>query len=188
MGMDMEATTMTILNQADASTVARARRPRRCEASAQAYATPEQVFARLDDQTRLAEHMGRPSAMMGGGRMTYEFDAGRGMAIGSHIRMGGSAFGLRMFVDEVVTVREPPLHKAWRTVGAPKLLIIGAYDMGFELTSTPTGASVRVWITYELPSSVVGRLLGWIFAGVYARWCVNRMAGDAARAFPPPSR
>jgi hypothetical protein len=30
-------------------------------------ATPEQVFVRLDDQSRLAAHMERPSAMMGGG-------------------------------------------------------------------------------------------------------------------------
>lgn len=31
-------------------------------------AAPEQLFARLDDQTRLAAHMKRPSVMMGGGR------------------------------------------------------------------------------------------------------------------------
>jgi hypothetical protein len=164
-----------------------AARRRRREAAAAAFAAPERVFERLDDQTRLAEHMERPSAMMGGGRMTYEFDAGRGMAVGSHIRMGGSAFGLRLFVDEVVTVREPPRRKAWRTVGAPRLLIIGAYDMGFEIAPSQAGASVRVWISYDLPSSTVGRLFGWLFAGLYARWCVNRMASDAARAFSSPA-
>jgi hypothetical protein len=41
-------------------------------------ASPDAVFAHLDDQTRLAEHMEKPSAVMGGGRMTYEFDSGRG--------------------------------------------------------------------------------------------------------------
>src|SRR3990167_6963246 len=77
--------------------------------------------------------MGGPSAMMGGGRMTYAFDAQRGQAVGSHIRMGGEAFGLRLFVDEVVTVRDPPRRKVWRTTGEPRLIIIGAYEMGFEI-------------------------------------------------------
>lgn len=78
-------------------------------------ATPEQVFARLDEQTRLAAHMERPSAMMGGGRMTYDFDAGRGQVVGSHIRMGGSAFGLSLAVDEVVT----EIPRAARSDGRP---------------------------------------------------------------------
>src|SRR6516165_2052003 len=94
-----------------------ARPARRFEADARACASPEIVFARLDDQTRLAEHMERPSAIMGGGRMTYEFDEGRGMAVGSHIKMGGSAFGLQLFVDEVITERAPPWRKTWKTVG-----------------------------------------------------------------------
>jgi hypothetical protein len=177
---------MTMLDNIDAprSSVVAAKPPRRFEASARANAAPEAVFARLDDQTKLAEHMERPSAAMGGGRMTYEFDQGRGMAVGSHIKMGGSAFGLELFVDEVVTERDPPLRKVWKTVGAPRLLIIGAYEMGFELTPAAGGSLVRVWISYDLPKSTLGRLLGWLFAGFYARWCVGRMAGDAAHAFP----
>jgi len=41
--------------------------PRHEEASADIAATPERTFAHLDDQTRLAAHMSRPSLMMGGG-------------------------------------------------------------------------------------------------------------------------
>ncbi|MFN9848322.1 MAG: hypothetical protein ACK56C_08120 [Alphaproteobacteria bacterium] len=55
--------------------------------------------------------MTKSSAIMVGGRMTYDFDAEGGQAVGSHMRMGGSAFGLRILVDEVVTVREPPRRK-----------------------------------------------------------------------------
>ena len=140
------------------------------------------VFERLDDQTRLAEHMGRPSAMMGGGRMTYEFDALGGQAVGAHIRMGGEAFGLGLFVDEVVTVRNPPGRKVWRTTGEPRLIIIGAYEMGFEITDEGPGSHLRVWIDYALPSH------GWAkripaLADVYARWCVRRMVSDAVQHF-----
>jgi hypothetical protein len=155
----------------------------RFEAVAEVAAAAAQVFARLDDQTRLAAHMGRPSAMMGGGRMTYEFDAGGGQVVGSHIKMGGSAFGLSLAVDEVVTERDPPRRKAWRTVGATGLFILDAYDMGFELEPIATGSRLRVWIAYSLPKGVAGRLLGRLLASSYARWCVGRMVRDAVEFF-----
>lgn len=145
-------------------------------------APPRSVFERLDDQTRLAAHMGRPSAMMGGGRMTYEFDALRGQAVGSHIRMGGEAFGLKLFVDEVVTIRDPPRRKVWRTTGAPKLLIIGGYEMGFEITDDAAGSRLRVWIDYALPAGGWAKRLPAL-ADVYARWCVRRMVSDAVQHF-----
>jgi hypothetical protein len=157
---------------------------RRLERVVHVAATPGAVFARLDDQTRLAEHMERPSAMMGGGRMTYQFDAGRGQAVGSHIRMGGSAFGVRLFVDEVVTERAPPARKTWRTQGPVHLLVIGGYAMGFELAPDARGAELKVWIDYDLPRRPLGALAAPL-AALYARWCVGRMAADAVRSFAP---
>lgn len=154
------------------------------EAAAQVAASPERVFAHLDDQTRLAEHMGRPSMMMGGGRMTYDFDAQKGQAVGSHIRMGGSAFGLKLFLDEVVTERAPPRRKLWRTVDAPNLIVVGGYEMGFELNSIDGGAELRVWIDYDLAPSGLGRFMP-VLADAYAQWCVRQMAADALKAFGP---
>ena len=69
---------------------------RHMEASARLAAEPHKVLALLDDQTRLAKHMGKPSLMMGGGKMTYALDEQKGQAVGSHIRMGGSAFGFQL--------------------------------------------------------------------------------------------
>jgi hypothetical protein len=153
-------------------------RTRHLQASARIDASAEQVFARLDDQTRLAEHMGQPSIMMGGGRMTYEFDDGRGQIVGSHIRMAGAAFGLKLDLDEMVTERDPPRHKVWRTVGAPNLIVIGSYVMGFEIAPMPDGSQLTVWMDYLLPSRGPGR---WIpaFAAIYGRWCVAQMVKDA---------
>lgn len=150
-------------------------------------APPSAVFARLDNQTRLAAHMEQPSAMMGGGRMTYDFDAGRGQAIGSHIKMGGSAFGISLYVDEVVTEREPPHRKVWETVGQPRLLVVGGYQMGFEITPAAAGSELRVWIAYDLAPGLLGQLLGPILAPLYAKWCVGRMATDAAEFFASPA-
>jgi len=150
-------------------------------------AKPALLFAWLDDQTRLAAHMGQSSMMMGGGSMTYEFDSGQGRAVGSHIKMLGSAFGLHLFVDEVVVRRDPPVLKQWRTVGHPRLLIIGSYEMGFAITPADAESQLRIWIDYELPQRPFARLLGFIFAPLYARWCVARMIKDAAATSKGPS-
>jgi len=125
--------------------------------------------------------------MMGGGRMSYEFDAGRGQIIGSHIKMGGSAFGLSLFVDEVVTERRPPNRKVWRTVGATRLIVVGAYEMGFEIQPEAAGSKLRVWIDYDLAPTAMGRWFGPVLAPFYARWCVGRMASDAAAHFSLPA-
>lgn len=101
-------------------------------ASAEIAATPKQLFAHLDDHTRLAAHMEKRSAMMMGGRMTYAFDDAGGRAVGSVIRMGGRVLGVTIEVEEVVTERIPPRRKVWETIGRPRLLIIGAYRMGFD--------------------------------------------------------
>ncbi len=156
---------------------------RHFERSRLLLAAPQALFAHLDDQTRLAGHMTRPSAMMGGGRMTYAFDSRRGMAVGSHIRMGGSAFGVTMSVEEEVTERDPPRRKAWRTIGTPQLLIVASYAMGFRIEPAGNASRLTVWIDYRLPQGWIGRLLGWLFAGFYARWCVDRMVSDAENAF-----
>ena len=154
------------------------------EGSANLGAPPPAVFALLDDQERLAGHMRKPSAMMGGGRMTYAFDEGQGKRVGSHVRMGGSAFGVRLEVEEVITIREPPQRKVWRTTGAPRLLIIGDYEMGFACQPFEKGTRLLVWIGYDLPKSVGGALFGALLAPAYARWCVRRMLADAAATFP----
>jgi Polyketide cyclase / dehydrase and lipid transport len=152
------------------------------EAAGLVAASPDAVFAHLDDQTRLAAHMSRRSWMMGGGRMTYEFDQEHGQAVGSHIRMGGSAFGIGLALDEVVTERNPPTRKAWRTVGKTRLIVVGGYTMGFDLAPANPGTRVEVWIDYALPRTGIGR---WFpsLSDAYARWCVQQMVRDTVAAF-----
>lgn len=153
------------------------------EATAEVRTAAAALFDYLDDQALLASHMEQPSLMMMGGRMTYEFDAANGRAVGSIIKMGGSIFGIKLFVEEVVTEHHRPVRKAWETRGRPRILIIGAYRMGFEITPSGEISSLRVFIQYNRPPSTIGRLLCPLFAPIYARWCVTRMATDAKRNF-----
>lgn len=126
--------------------------------------------------------MEKPSLMMGGGRMTYVFDEHKGRAVGSHIRMSGRAFGLTLSLDQVVGEHVPPKRKVWRTVGRPQLIVVGPYEMGFELSPVAGGAALKVWIDYDLPRAGVGRLFPGLGDG-YAQWCVDQMVADAVRAF-----
>jgi hypothetical protein len=157
------------------------------EVTAHVATAPETLFDYLDDHERLGAHMTKPSMMMMGGRMSYEFDAQKARAIGSVIRMGGAFLGLELFAEEVVAARQPPTLKIWETRGEPKLIIIGSYRMGFEIEEAGQGAEVCVFIDYNYSDSVVGRLLGFLLAPMYARWCVERMARDAWAQFSSPA-
>jgi len=155
------------------------------EISVEVVADHADLFDHLDDQERLAAHMNRPSAMMMGGRMFYEFDERGGRAAGAIIRMGGNFLWLKLLVEEVVTEHERPRRKTWETRGVPRLLVIGNYRMGFEIADGRGVSQLRVFIDYDLPASAVGRMLGALFAPIYARWCVERMAKDAKQTFRP---
>lgn len=153
------------------------------ESSARVAASAEQVFARIDDHTRLSEHMSGSSWMMGGGRMTVEMDDGGGRRVGSRIRLAGTVLGVALSVEEVVTEHRPPYTKKWETIGMPRLLVIGAYRMGLELTPRGEHSELRVFIDYELPAGLLGRCLGRWLGPVYAKWCTQQMVEDAVRFF-----
>jgi hypothetical protein len=153
--------------------------PHHNESNALISASPERVFALADDHERLSSHMSQSSWRMGGGHMTTTFDEGHGQRVGSHILISGHVLGLNLSLDEVVTQREPPARKVWETVGSPRLLVIGPYQMGFDVTAQETGSLLRVFIDYALPSSWPARWLGRLFGGYYAQWCTQRMVNDA---------
>ncbi len=158
-------------------------KPHHAENGASIAASAEELFAFLDDQTRLTSHMSRRTWRMGWGRLETVLDAAKGRGVGSRIRIGGRILGIRLALDEVVIERQPPLRKVWETIGEPRLLVIGSYTMGFEVTPSGVGASLRVFIDYALPSGRVQRLLGRLFGEYYARWCTRTMVNDAVGYF-----
>jgi len=157
--------------------------PHHHESSRWIPAPPRDVFAFVDDHSRFSSHMSESSWMMGGGHMTVETDDANGQAVGSHIRLGGRVFGLRLFLDEVVIRREPPVLKIWETVGTPRLLVIGRYAMGVHITPGGAGSDLTVFIDYELPNRWPLSWVGRLFGGMYARWCVEQMLSGSSRHF-----
>jgi hypothetical protein len=153
------------------------------ESRATLAGSPDEIFAYVDDPAHLAGHMAKRSWAMAGGRMELVLDAGGGRKVGSHIRLTGRVLGLELSVDEKVAERTPPYRKTWETVGSPKLLVIGAYRMGFDVAVQGSGSLLRVFIDYALPEALPGRWLGRAFGRAYARWCTERMVSDSVRHF-----
>ena len=158
--------------------------PHHHESAGVVDAPVEQVFAYLDDHVQLSAHMTRRSWRMAWGKMTVSTHRDAGRAVGSHIRLAGRVLGLRLMVEEVVVERRPD-RKRWETVGEPRLLVIGPYEMGFVVSRRgPSKTDLVVAIDYGLPTAgTVSRLLGRLFGGMYARWCTRRMVNDAQRRF-----
>ena len=115
--------------------------------------------------------------------METQIDAGRGQKVGSRIRLSGRVFGVELSVEEIVVERDPPRRKVWETTGAPKLLVIGLYRMGFELSAQGNGSMLRVFIEYALPERAPARWLGRLFGRYYARWCTRQMVDDTVHHF-----
>ena len=151
------------------------------ESSALIAASPDAVFAVIDDPARLAGHMTKSSWMMGGGRMDVRLDAGEGQRVGSRIVMTGRAFGMALELEEVIDERTPPVRKTWHTTGAPRLVVIGAYRMGCDVSGEAGATRLRVFIDYDLPAGAA-----WLRAPLgarYARWCTERMLEDTRAHF-----
>jgi len=156
------------------------------ETSSFVRAPPEIVFAYSDDQRNFSSHMSQSSWRLGGAQMKLEFDEDGGLAKGSKIRLSGRVLGIQLSVEEVVTEREPPRRKVWQTTGTPRLLVIGHYAMGFDITPAEGGSRLRVFIDYGLPEKGPAHWIGWLFGRYYARWCTRKMANDVAAHFGVP--
>lgn len=131
--------------------------------------------------------MNKPSWRMLGGMMETQADSGNGQKVGSHIKMTGKVFGIKLFLDEIITQYEPPYRKAWQTVGDLNLLVIGHYTLGFEITPQQDKLKLKVYINYKLPESLRSRWLGVLFSGMYAKWCVNQMINGIKEHFAKPA-
>lgn len=146
---------------------------RHYEDKVEILASARELFSFIDDHTKLSSHMNKSSLMMGGGSMKTMIDEGNGQKVGSHIRMSGNVLGIEIFLDEVITHREPPFLKIWETVGVPKLIIIGHYRMTAKIEEKEKKSILSVSIDYNLPTKNVW--LGKLFGNYYAKWCVKQM-------------
>src|SRR5262249_44339261 len=118
-------------------------------------------------------------------RMQVHMEPDHARRVGSRFGFSGSVLGLPLGADEVVTRREPPFGKSWETIGEPRLWVIGRYAMAFELEPQKRFCRLEVTIDSALRPAGLPRLIGRLFAPLYARLCTRRIVEDAKQHFAP---
>jgi hypothetical protein len=143
---------------------------------------PAVVFAWIDDPRNTGWHMSRPSVAMLGSVLHTEQVSSNESGLDATYRSHGRILGLPIDFTARVTRWVPDREKVWRTIGEPRLIILGAFEM--QLTTAPEGDDCRLTagIDYTLPKSLAGRLLGHLLARPYSRWCLRRICRDAKTA------
>jgi uncharacterized membrane protein len=145
-------------------------------------APSEDVFAYMDDIKNIGWHMsGRSSMPMMGGRLKLQVIK-EAKGIGAMYRWKGSVMGIPIDIKETVIKWMEGREKTWETIEHPKMIVMSDYTMHLLLTPTEKGTRVLFEITYSLPVSPWGWILGKLLARKYARWCLQRSCEDAKLA------
>ena len=152
-------------------------------------APAEAVFAHVDDIRNLGWHMtSRPSMALMGSRLRLETLSDQSTGLGAMYRYSGTMMGLSIDFSESVTKYVPPREKVWRTLGEPRLVIIGSYEMRVAVEPlSPSASRLTISIVYELPRSGFWRIVGLVLARAYSRWCLRRMCRDTKHVLEAPS-
>lgn len=152
-------------------------------------APPARVFAWIDDPANTGLHMSRPSMAMLGGSLRVEQLSPNAAGVGATYRSRGRVLGLPIDFTTAVTVWVSGREKIWRTVGTPRLIVLGDFQMRFSLTACEDdGTNLVLAIDYNVPARFPGRHLGRVLAAPYVRWCLRRMACDVQLAFDSGGR
>jgi Polyketide cyclase / dehydrase and lipid transport len=152
---------------------------RRLEETTTVAVPPARVFAWLDDPRNTGWHMSRPSLAMLGGALQVERLSAMATGEGATYRSWARVLGLRIDFTTIVVRWVADREKVWRTIGDPRLIVIGHFEMRFGVDPIDGGARLTMALDYELPSRGFGRLLGRALAAPYAKWCLRRMCRDA---------
>jgi hypothetical protein len=80
-----------------------------------------------------------------------------------------------------VTKWIPGKEKTWETIGKSKMIIYRWYRMNLVLTIFPGGTLAELSISYEKPDGLFYKLLSFLFADWYCRWCLKQMLEDCKR-------
>ena len=143
--------------------------------------TPSLVFKAIDDLGVTGMHMTESSMMMMGSKLDLEFLTSNKTGLGSSYRWTGKMMGIPMDFTVVVTKWEEGKEKVWETIGPTKLIIYSWYRMKLVVASEKDGTAADLSISYERPHGLFNKIISFLFANIYCRWCLKQMLGDAKK-------
>ncbi|HMV07474.1 MAG TPA: hypothetical protein PKL56_11785 [Cyclobacteriaceae bacterium] len=145
-------------------------------------APAQQVFKTIDDLGVTGMHMTESSGMMMGSKLKLDFLTSNKTGIGSRYRWTGKMMGLVMDFTVEVTKWINGVEKVWETIGDTKLIIYSWYRMKLLLNETNGNTEAELSISYEKPKGFFNKMLCFLLADWYCRWCLKKMLGDAKKA------
>src|SRR5689334_281254 len=137
------------------------------------HSAPEKVFIYMDNLGNTGMHMMESSAMMMGSKLQLEQLSKNRTGLDSKFRWYGKMMGLKMDFTVVVTKWIKSREKVWETVGKPKMIILGWYQMHLLLSSLGGGTLAELSISYTYPQHVFGKILAFFFSRWYGNWCLK---------------
>jgi hypothetical protein len=146
------------------------------------YATPSQVFKCLDDLGVTGMHMTKSSMMMMGSKLNLEFLTESHAGLSSKYRWTGKMMGLPMDFTVEVTKWIKDEEKIWETIGEAKLIIYSWYRMHLNVRPITNGSKAELSISYEKPKGFFNKILSFLFADLYCKWCLRKMLGDGKKS------
>lgn len=146
-------------------------------------ASPEHIFAYMDNISNTGMHMMKSSVPMMGSKLALEQLSENPTGLGARFRWHGRMIGLRMDFTVVVTKWIEGKEKVWETVGDAEMIILSWYRMRLLLIPIERATKVELSIDYERPKQLFFSLIAFFLAPLYARWCLKNMLKDTQRSF-----
>ncbi len=139
------------------------------------------VFQCLDNLGVTGMHMTQSSMMMMGSKLDLMFLSENHTGLGTKYRWTGKMMGMKMDFTVEVTKWIPWEEKTWETIGSPKLIIYSWYQMHLLLTKIQNGTTAQLSISYRKPDGVFYKIISFLFADWYCKWCLKNMLEDAKK-------
>jgi hypothetical protein len=145
-------------------------------------ASASEVFKTIDDLGVTGMHMTESSMMMMGSKLQLNFLTSHKTGLGSRYRWTGKMMGMMMDFTVEVTKWISGVEKVWETIGETKLIIYSWYRMRLQLDEKNGATEAELSISYEKPKGLFNKILCFLFADWYCRWCLKQMLGDAKKS------
>ncbi len=151
------------------------------ERTATYQSSPETVFQCLDNLGVTGMHMTQSSMMMMGSKLDLNFLTENKTGLGTKYQWTGKMMGLKMDFTVEVTKWVQGEEKIWETIGKSEMIIYSWYRMHLKLKKNEDETSATLSISYEKPTEVFYKILSFLFADWYCRWCLKHMLEDCKK-------
>ena len=144
-------------------------------------AGPEEVFGLLDDLGVTGMHMTESSMPMMGGKMNIEFLSENKSGLNTRYRWTGKVLWMVMDFTVVVTKWTRGQQKSWETQPGARMIIMSWFKMDLLTEGNNLQTTAHLSISYQRPKGVFQRILSFVLADWYCKWCLNNMLNDTQK-------